>query len=197
MSASVDVLPVQSARLTAGAWAALITLVVGALCLALEPIAPWLVTWPAAWVLPATDWVGTGIAWFLNGIKPVARLFSDIMAYPMNWANFVLGKTPWPIVIGVVTALGWYLGGLAMASLGFFGLSFVLASGYWAESMNTLALVAVSVPVALIVGGAIGILANEIPRLKSIVQAVLDVMQTVPTFAYLTPLLLLFGFVFV
>ncbi|MFD0911488.1 ABC transporter permease [Ruegeria arenilitoris] len=181
-------------HLTAGAQAALITLIVGALCLALEPHAPWLVKWPASWEVPATQWVGTFLDWFLNAIKPAARLFSDLMAHPMDWANFVLGNTPWPILIGLVTALGWYLGGLPMAALGFLGLSFVLASGYWAESMNTLALVAVSVPVALIVGGAIGILANEVPRVKSAVQAVLDIMQTVPTFAYLTPLLLLFGF---
>ena len=40
----------------------------------------------------------------------------------------------------------------------------------------------------------IGILANEFPRFKSAIQTVLDVMQTVPTFAYLTPLLFLFGF---
>ncbi len=194
MTALSEVNAPPLARLTAGAQAALITVIVGAICLALEGVAPWLVKWPALWELPATQWVGAFLDWFLNGIKPAARLFSDIMAYPMNWANFVLGSTPWPILIGIVTALGWYLGGLPMAALGFLGLSFVLASGYWAESMNTLALVAVSVPVALVLGGAIGILANEVPRVKSFVQAVLDVMQTVPTFAYLTPLLLLFGF---
>ncbi len=194
MSTTADVPWMRHARFTAGAQAALITVLVGMFCLSLESVAPWLVTWPAEWELPATDWVGAFLSWFLNGIKPVARLFSDVMAYPMNWANFVLGNTPWPILIGLVTALGWYLGGLPMASLGFLGLSFVLASGYWAESMNTLALVAVSVPVALIMGGAIGILANEVPKVKSFVQAILDIMQTVPTFAYLTPLLLLFGF---
>ena len=139
-------------------------------------------------------WVGSGLTWLLEGIKPTARVFSSLMSYPMLWANAALTNTPWPMVIGVVTALGWYLGGLSMAALGLLGLSFVLASGYWIESMNTLALVAVSVPLALLLGGAIGILANEIPRAKSMLETVLDVMQTVPTFAYLTPILLLFGF---
>ncbi|MEM1005269.1 MAG: ABC transporter permease subunit, partial [Pseudomonadota bacterium] len=194
MTAIMDIPSQQERQLTAGSKAALLTLLVGAACLVLEGSAPWLVKWPADWELPATAWVGVFLDWFLNGIKPVARLFSDVMTYPMDAANFVLGKTPWPILIGLVTALGWYLGGLPMAALGLFGLGFVLASGYWAESMNTLALVAVSVPVALTIGGAIGILAYEIPRVRSFVQAVLDVMQTVPTFAYLTPLLLLFGF---
>ncbi|MEM7068758.1 MAG: ABC transporter permease subunit [Pseudomonadota bacterium] len=194
MNGSSNIVLDRLAGLGAGARAALVALIVGAICLALEPSVPWLVKWPAVWVLPATEWVGTSLSWFLEGIKPVARVFSALMRYPMDWANFALNGTPWPIVIAIVTALGWYLGGLSMAALGLLGLSFVLASGYWAESMNTLALVAVSVPLALIVGGTIGILANEFPRIKSALETVLDVMQTVPTFAYLTPILLLFGF---
>ena len=81
-----------------------------------------------------------------------------------------------------------------MALLGCAGMGFVLLSGYWAESMSTLSLVALSVPLAVLAGGFIGILANEFPRIKKPIQAMLDFMQTVPTFAYLTPLLFLFGF---
>lgn len=174
--------------------AALVAAITGALCLALEPVLPWLVKWPDAWALPASDWIGAGLTWFLGIIKPVMRIFSEILGYPMDWANALLTGMPWPLAIGLVTALGWYLGGAPMAALGFVGLSFVVASGYWLEGMATLALVAVSVPLALILGGATGIAANEFPRLKNAIQTVMDVMQTVPTFAYLTPLLFLFGF---
>lgn len=182
------------ASLSKGAIAALIAAAVGALCLLLESSLPWLVKFPAVWVLPATDWVGTAMEWFLALIKPAARSFSALMFYPMEAANYVLSHTPWPLVICATTALAWILGGVRMALMAVVGLSFVLASGYWPESMNTLALVAVSVPLALIIGGGIGILANEYPRIRQPVQAVLDIMQTVPTFAYLTPLLVLFGF---
>lgn len=181
-------------QMTRGSWAALVSALTLALCLLLEPVAPWVIGWPEGWTLPATQWVGQGTEAVLGWMKPAARAFSDILRYPMDWANFVLGATPWPLVIALVTALGWMIGGLPMAALGFLGLGFVLASGYWTQSMNTLALVAISVPLALLLGGGIGILANEVPRVKQAVQAVLDVMQTVPTFAYLTPLLLLFGF---
>ena len=183
-----------NAKSSPGVLAAAVVLLAGAVCLALEPVAPWLVRFPEGWTLPATDWIGRILEWLLLGIKPVARWFSWLLGYPMVWANTALGQTPWPLVIGVTAALGWYIGGLPMAALGFGGLGFVLLSGYWSESMNTLALVAVSVPLALVVGGAVGVLATEFPRIKSAVQSVLDVMQTVPTFAYLTPLLLLFGF---
>ena len=168
--------------------------VIGLVCIVLASAFPWLGEWPAALTIPASEWIGFVMQGVLSWLKPAARLFSELLAYPMNWANVLLVTTPWPIVIGVVTATGWYLGGWRMAALVLIGLSFVLASGYWIESMNTLALVAVSVPLALIAGLAIGVLAYEFPSVRQIVQAVLDVMQTVPTFAYLTPLLVLFGF---
>lgn len=179
---------------TTGAIAALVALVVGALCMVLTPYLPWLVKFPAEWALPATRWIDVGLTWFLNLIKPAARLFSAALAHPMGWAQALLLGTPWPLLIALVTALGFYVGGWSLATLGFVGLGFVAASGYWVESMNTLSLVSVSVPLALLLGGGIGILANEVPRVKSAVQTLMDVMQTVPTFAYLTPLLLLFGF---
>lgn len=196
MSLALETAPAERrvAALTPGAIAALATLGVGLVCAALGPALPFLVTWPAAWTLPATDWIGAGLGGFLETVKPAARVFSGLMAYPMAAANAALGATPWPVLIGLAAAIGWRAGGARLAALAAAGLCFVLGSGYWAESMNTLALVAVSAPLALAMGLGIGVLAHEIPRAKRAVQTLIDVMQTVPTFAYLTPLLLLFGF---
>ncbi len=181
-------------RLSPELQAGLFVLLVGAFCLALEPLAPWLVSFPEAWTVPAIAWVDTALEAVLGTIKPAMRWISWALGFPMAWANWILVETPWPLVIGAITAIGWLIGGLRMAALGFIGFGFVLLSGYWVESMNTLSLVAVSVPLAVMAGGAFGILANEIPKVKNALLAVLDAMQTIPTFAYLTPLLLLFGF---
>lgn len=180
--------------LSKGSLAALITVVVGALCLLLEALLPWLSTYPKTWVLPASDGIGMGVEGSLAFAKPAARLFSALMAYPMAATNYILSSIPWPFLIAATVALGWRLGGIKLAAMAAIGLGWVVASGYWEQGMNTLALVAVSVPLALVVGAGIGILANEFPRFREPVQALLDVMQTVPTFAYLTPLLVLFGF---
>ncbi len=180
--------------LSRGTIAALFVIAIAVLCRVFENQVTWLVGWPAAWTVPMTDWVGTAVGEFLEFFKPLARRFSWLLSFPMSWAGSLLGGAPWPLVVGLVTALGWKLGGARMAALGFFGLGFVVISGYWSQGMNTLALVAVSVPLAAIMGLAIGVLAYEFPRVKGAVNAVLDVMQTVPTFAYLTPLLVLFGF---
>ena len=173
---------------------AAVVVVVGALCLLAAPYLPWIVKWPDAWALPATKWIGAGVSWLVTGLKPAARFVTSVLSFPMAWSNALLTKTPWPIVIGAVTSLAWYLGGVRIAALAGLGFGFVLASGYWVQGMNTLSLVVVSVPLALVFGGMIGILAHELPRLRPGIQTTLDVMQTVPTFAYLTPLLFLFGF---
>ncbi len=194
MTASRELPATSMPGLSRGKLAALLTLVTGAACLLLQDFAPWIVRFPEAWTLPATELVGAGLDAVLSAIKPVMRAWSWLLSYPMSWANAVLVGSPWPLIIGAFTAAGWYIGGFRMASLTFLGFGFVLLSGYWSESMNTLSLVSVSVPLAVLAGGSLGILANEVPRIRAALLATLDAMQTIPTFAYLTPLLLLFGF---
>ncbi|MBO9399731.1 ABC transporter permease subunit [Shimia sp. R9_3] len=180
--------------LSKGSVAAILVVMIGVICRLFGAQLEWLVSWPEALTMPMTDWVGAVVGGFLNIFKPVARVFSYLLEFPMTWVGGLLSGAPWPLVLGAVTALGWLIGGARMAALAFFGFGFVVISGYWLEGMNTLALVAVSVPLAALLGAGIGILAFEYPKLKGGVNVVLDVMQTMPTFAYLTPLLVLFGF---
>jgi glycine betaine/proline transport system permease protein len=174
--------------LSKGGLAAILVLAVAVICRLFGAQLTWLVSWPEALTVPMTDWVGAAVGGFLNIFKPIARVFSYLLEFPMTWVGGLLGGAPWPLVLGAVTALGWLIGGARMAALAFFGFGFVVISGYWLEGMNTLALVAVSVPLAALLGAGIGILAFEYPKLKGGVNVVLDVMQTMPTFAYLTPL---------
>ncbi|MEM7043201.1 MAG: ABC transporter permease subunit [Pseudomonadota bacterium] len=160
----------------------------------LSPILPWLTVWPESLTIPATAWIGQGVEALLALLKPIARAAAVLFGYQMSAANTLLTQTPWLAVVIAIVTLGAWAGGAKLALLAVVGLGFVLASGYWIESMNTLALVAVSVPLALSMGLAIGLLAFEVRGVRRAVEAVLDVMQTVPTFAYLTPLLVLFGF---
>ncbi|GMG81706.1 ABC transporter permease subunit [Paralimibaculum aggregatum] len=181
-------------RLGPGERTALVVVLAGLVSALLAPLLPWVAAWPDAWVLPVTERVGSGLGWFLDLIKPAARLVSGALAWPMAGTTWLLAEAPWPLAFGGFVALGLWVGGPWMAALTVASLGFVLASGYWTESMNTLALVAVSVPLALALGLGIGVLAFEMRRIRAALQTVLDIMQTVPTFAYLTPLLVLFGF---
>ncbi|MEL6480215.1 MAG: ABC transporter permease subunit, partial [Pseudomonadota bacterium] len=181
-------------RLSRGEQAAAIIVGLAVLTALVLAIAPGALVWPKAWTLPATAWIGDGLTAVLEAIKPAARALSDMLGYPMTWTNALLTGAPWPAVFGAILAAAWWIGGRAMALTASAALLFVLLSGYWTESMATLSLVAVSVPLALLIGLVTGILAFEVPAIRRWLETLLDVMQTVPTFAYLTPLLLLFGF---
>lgn len=180
--------------MTPGIRVALLCVLVGASCLLLTPHLAWIKTWPGVLTLPATAWIGVGLTTFFEFLKPAARLLAKLFEYPMIGANRLLVGSPYALTISFFIALGWHIGGARTAALVLGGLGFVLASGYWIASMNTLALVFVSVPLALVVGGLIGVLAHEVRTVRRAIETVLDIMQTVPTFAYLTPLLLLLGF---
>ena len=65
--------------------------------------------------------------------------------------------------------------------------------GYWAATLETLSLVFVSALVSTLLGVPLGIAAAHRPRLNAALRPVLDLMQTLPTFVYLIPTLVLFG----
>ena len=66
----------------------------------------------------------------LEFIKPAMRWISWLLGFPMAWANWALASSPWVLIVGLTTAIGWWIGGWKMAALGFFGLIFVLMTGY-------------------------------------------------------------------
>ena len=181
-------------RLSRGELAAIVILAAALVFTIAARFIPSLAVWPTAWTLPIIEWVGDGAKAIIAFLKPGARVLSDAFSYPMRGANALLTGTPWPGVFAVFVGLALWIGGIRMALMALVAMSFVLLSGYWSESMATLSLVAVSVPLALFIGLMIGIFAYKIPWMKRAVETVLDVMQTVPTFAYLTPLLVMFGF---
>jgi glycine betaine/proline transport system permease protein len=104
-----------------------------------------------------------------------------------------LERLTWPGIVVLAAAIAGVLAGWRMAVLtaaGFLALGFL---GLWEDSLATLALVLVSVGVALAIGLPVGILSARHPLLERILRPVLDAMQTVPAFAYLVPLVLLFS----
>lgn len=173
-------------------WLLVLAVVLG--FIALQGIYPALTSYPARWQMPMSDWLNAAMTWFVDNTKPVFRAVSALMLYPMSGAIALLNWLPWPVIC-VVSVLIAYRAGRARLSL-FTGasLAYVLAVGLWADTMNSLALVAVSVPLAIGVGFGLGVLGYFSQRAERILQPMMDVTQTVPAFAYLLPILILFGF---
>ncbi len=98
----------------------------------------------------------------------------------------------WLGVVAIAGYVSWVAGNVRVAILAVAGFVFFGLQGLWEESMDTLALTAAAVLVALVIGIPLGIWAGMSPRVKRIITPVLDFMQTMPTFVYLAPLTLFF-----
>ncbi len=126
-------------------------------------------------------------AWFFNGISAgITGLIGAITA-------FLILIPPW--LATLVAALGvWVAKRSAWLALFVAGaLLLIINLGYWSATMETLALVSVATCTATLLGVPIGIAAGHRPALAATLRPALDLMQTLPTFVYLIPTLVLFG----
>ncbi|HXQ39922.1 MAG TPA: ABC transporter permease subunit [Candidatus Udaeobacter sp.] len=165
-----------------------------ALCLAFSGAIPWLSSYPSSWLLPVSDWIDVGTDWFDNIFQPFFRAISWGLDTPMRGLQGFLQWLPWPAGMFLVCVLTMRAGGWRLTVFALISLLYLILVGYWHQSMNTMALVILAVPLSVVVGFFIGILAFRLPKAMPAIEAALDIMQTMPAFAYLIPLLLLFGF---
>jgi glycine betaine/proline transport system permease protein len=111
----------------------------------------------------------------------------------MRWSEDMLLGTSWLVIVAAFALLGYLLSGTRLALFCAIGLLLAGGFGLWSESMQTLALMGVSVLLALLLGIPIGIAAAFSNRFDRVLRPILDGMQTMPAFVYLIPLLLFFG----
>src|SRR4051812_10055449 len=156
-------------------------------------------TFPSAWNLGLRAQIDAFQDWVIGhrATHPIFVYFFQPLSFTidigMRWAEDVLLTTPWVVVIAVFGALGYLLSGARLTLLCVVGLLLVGMFGLWEQSMQTLALMCVSVLFALLIGIPLGILAAANDRFDRLLRPILDGMQTMPAFVYLIPVLLFFG----
>ena len=132
------------------------------------------------------DWLNVNLGFFFNAVKTsVAYIFEPLEAF-LKWL-------PWPVVVFGLGLVSWKLVGrtiaifsvVAMILLGFFGL--------WESTMETAALMIVTVTSCIAIAVPIGIWASQSDRLDAILRPILDGMQTMPSFVYLVPAIAFFS----
>ena len=125
--------------------------------------------------------------WVFDGISIVIRGAVD-------GVMVLLRALPAPYLIVAIAALAWGLRrSWALTVFVALALLFILNQGYWEATLETLALVLVATFASAAIGVPLGIAAAHRPRLFAALRPVLDLMQTLPTFVYLIPTLVLFG----
>lgn len=130
----------------------------------------------------SANW-GSSIEWFLSPIRTF-----------LVWFQNLLIDTPWPIIILVVALLAWW-GSRSISIVVGVIVSFLLIGYFamWEDTMLTMGIVGVATFLCIAVGIPIGVLMARSDRLQSIITPVLDVMQTIPSFVYLIPVIMLLG----
>ena len=195
MTAAPSVEPLASSRRLSPfllAWAAVGIL--GALVLNARASMGWLSAPPTAARKPIVDAINAFMGWFVETFKWLFGALSWLLEWPMTALQGLLQWLPWSATLAAFTALAYFASGRRLAIFTAAALLYMVVTGYWVQSMNTLALVGVSVPLAIGLGFGLGVWGYRSDRANRIIQPCLDLMQTVPTFAYLIPILLLFGF---
>lgn len=150
--------------------------------------------WLTETKIPLGRWVENGVEVFNDWAAVFLDAFSDGLKFLVEGLTDLMMAVPPVLLVLIFAAIGWYVRRSWQLALGIvLGLFLIINLGYWDETLETLALVVFATVLCMVVGVPIGIAAAHRPWLESILRPVLDLMQTLPTFAYLIPTLILFG----
>ena len=149
---------------------------------------------PARFTFSIADWVNGWVDSLVTHYGDVFRHISDTLLYAIVYLEGLLRSAPWWLVLLVVAGIAWHATRRVLPTLVITGLLFLVgAVGLWDKLMQTVALMLVATFISVLIGIPLGILAARSDRLRAVLMPLLDIMQTMPSFVYLIPVLMLFG----
>jgi glycine betaine/proline transport system permease protein len=177
----------------------------------------WAMEVPRAWRVPIQRWISAAMDWLVNDasfglftFRELTRFLSAVLDVPLSIATSLfatgllsgegsaavqlLPPLPWLAVLAGAALLAWHAGGASLAAFAAAAFLYLAAFGQWESAMVTLSSIVIAVPFGVAGGVVLGIAGFRAPRFRRAMLPVLDGMQTIPVFAYLIPILFLFGF---
>ncbi len=159
-----------------------------------QPHFNWLATYPEDLIVPFADWLNAIMDWLVDYLGWLFMGVSWLLEWPIKGVRLVLQALPWSVTGFLFCLVAYIASGWRLALFTLTSCLYMVIIGYWPESMNTLSLVAISVPMAILFGFGLGVWAFYSRRAERAIMPLLDILQTVPAFAYLLLILMLFGF---
>jgi glycine betaine/proline transport system permease protein len=149
---------------------------------------------PEGWRIPIAGWINDATDWIVIHWGGFFDAIGDGLLWVMLRIEDGLLWLPWYVVVILVGLAGWWVLKRWYAGLLLSGFLVIIGTfGLWEDAATTLALVITSVILSLIFGIPTGILMSRSSRIENIIKPILDTMQTMPSFVYLVPALLLLG----
>ena len=123
----------------------------------------------------------------------IESFFEPLLMF-LVWFEKLFINTPWPIIIFGILLLAW-LGSRSILIVAGTFLSFMLIGyfGMWEDTMSTLAIILVATFLCISIGIPIGVAMARSSKVQAMIVPILDIMQTIPSFVYLIPVVMLLG----
>jgi len=136
-----------------------------------------------------------------NGFREFSREYGEALEYIFDpllqfliWLERLMFVTPWPIIILAVALFAWVgsrsIGVVIGSILCFLAIGYL---GMWKDTMSTLAIISAATLICIGIGIPIGVLMSRSDRIQGMITPMLDIMQTIPSFVYLIPVVMLLG----
>ncbi len=140
------------------------------------------------------DWVNRSVDALVTRYGDLFRQVSESLLWVIVRLENGLRLVPWWLLLIIVGGIALHATRKVFSALLIMGLLFLVgAVGLWDKLLLTLALMLVATVIAVLIGIPLGILAARSNRLRAVLMPLLDIMQTLPSFVYLIPVLMLFG----
>ena len=143
--------------------------------------------------IPVAEWIEKNIKEWLFTQRPLFKKLSAPIDSVLNNLDALFNFIPFTVVILVFLYFAFKTNGIRFAIFTFLSLIFIDLVDLWSESMTTLAMIFTAVIFCMIIGIPVGILASRSNTFEIILRPILDIMQTIPSFVYLIPVVMLFG----
>jgi glycine betaine/proline transport system permease protein len=138
--------------------------------------------------------IDEGFRTFTRAYGDSIETFFSPLQHFLNQAESFMTQTPWPIITFIILLIAWGASRswkvvlsalLTLMAIGYFGM--------WEDTMQTVSMIFVSTVLSVVIGIPTGILMSRSNALRGLISPILDVMQTMPSFVYLIPVVMLLG----
>jgi glycine betaine/proline transport system permease protein len=146
------------------------------------------------WKIPVGQWGKAVIEFVVEYFQWLFDAIKVSLNFAVEGTTYLLLLIPPVLLAALIAGLAYYLRrSKPLAIAVFLGFLFIINQNLWKETIQTLVLVVAATAISMAIGVPIGIWAAHKPKVWRIIQPVMDLMQTMPTFVYLIPILILFG----
>lgn len=144
------------------------------------------------WV-PVGTWVEQFLQWIVTNFRFIFQAIKVPFDVVLTGLEDILTGAPDLIMLAIIILIAWQAGGRRLGAISTACLVAIGLMGAWEESMTTLSIVLTCVVFCSLIGIPMGILAAKNDRFWMLLQPLLDLMQTIPSFVYLVPIVMLFS----